>query len=54
MAKEFCKHSPFLPEVQLKKVICKLLGMDSFNELIVAEFIDSILIKEDRTLELEY
>ena len=52
--KEICKHSPSLPEVQIKEDICKLLGTDSFNELIVAESIESILIKEDGTLELEY
>ena len=52
--KRICKHSPSIPEVQLKEDICKLLKMDSFHGLKVAESIDRILIQRSGTLEIDY
>lgn len=52
--KRICKHSPSISEVQLKEDICKLLKMDSFHELKVAESIDRILIQRNGTLEIDY
>lgn len=52
--KRICKHSPSISEVQLKEDICKLLEMDSFHEIKVAESIDRILIQRSGTLEIDY
>ena len=52
--KRICKHSPTLSEAQLKEDICRLLGMDSFNELKVEEFIKGIHVQENSTLEIDY
>ena len=52
--KRICMHSPSISEVQLKEDICKLLKMDSFYELKVAESIDRIIIQRKGTLEIDY
>lgn len=52
--KRICKHSPSISEVQLKEDICKLLEMDAFHELKVAESIDRIFIQRKGTLEIDY
>lgn len=49
-----CKHSPSISETHLKDDLCKLLKIDSFNELKVEESIDLILIQENGTLEIDY
>lgn len=52
--KRICKHSPSLSEISLKGELCKLLKMDSFDELKVAETIDLIFIQENGALEVDY
>lgn len=52
--KMICKRSPSISETHLKDDLCKLLKIDSFNELKVEESIDLILIQENGTLEIDY
>ena len=52
--KRVCKQSPSISEAYLKDDLCKLLEMDSFNELKVEKSIDLILIQENGTLEIDY
>lgn len=51
--KRICKHSPSLPEILLKGELCKLLKIDSFDELKVAETIDLVCIQENGALEVD-
>ena len=51
--KQFCKHSPSIPEQQIKDAICINLGLATFDEQAVKKHIDFITIHSDGTLELE-
>lgn len=51
--KQFCKHSPSIPEQQIKDSICTNLGLSVFDEQAVKKHIDFITIYPDGTLELE-
>lgn len=51
--KQFCKHSPSIPEQQIKDAICAKLGLAAFDEQAVKKHIDFITIHSDGTLELE-
>lgn len=51
--KQFCKHSPSIPEQQIKDAICSNLGLATFDEQTVKKHIDFITIHSDGTLELE-
>ena len=51
--KHFCRHSPFVPEQQIKDAICANLGLVTFDEQAVKKHIDFITIYPDGTLELE-
>ena len=51
--KRFCKHSPSVPEQQIKNAICKKLSLDAFDEQAVKKHIDFITIQPDGKLEVE-
>ena len=51
--KRYCKHSPSIPEQQIKDIICKKLRMDAFDEQAVKKHIDFITIQPDGELEVE-
>lgn len=51
--KRFCKHSPSIPEQQIKDAICANLSLDAFDELAIKRHIDFITIQSDRGLEVE-
>ncbi len=51
--KRFCKHSPSIPEQQVKDTICAKLGLTIFDEQAVKKRIDFISIRSDGTLEVE-
>lgn len=51
--KMFCKHSPSVSEERIKDLICKKLGMSTFNEDQIKEQIDTILIHSDGSLQIE-
>ena len=49
----FCKHSPSIPEQQIKDAICKEIGMGAFDEQAAKKHIDFITIGSDGKLEVE-
>lgn len=51
--KQFCKHSPSIPEQQIKDSICTNLGLPVFDEQAVKKHNDFITIYPDGALELE-
>ncbi len=51
--KRFCKHSPSIPEQQIKDTICAKLRMVAFNEQAVNQYIDFVAVQPDGTLEVE-
>lgn len=51
--KRFCKHSPSIPEQQIKDTICARLHMVIFNGRAVNQYIDFITVQPDGTLEVE-
>lgn len=51
--KRFCKHSPSVPEQQIKDAICKKFSLDAFDEQAVKTHIDFIAIQPDNKLEVE-
>lgn len=51
--KRFCKHSPSIPEQQIKDTICTKLHLGVFNEQIVNQHIEFITVQPDGTLEVE-
>lgn len=51
--KRFCKHSPSIPEQQIKDTICAKLCLNAFNEQAVNQYIDFITVRPDGTLEVE-
>ena len=52
--KRICKCSPSIMEVELKEELCRQLEMTAFDELKVAEMVDTVFIQEDETLKIEY
>ncbi len=48
----FCKHSPSIPEQQVKDTICAKLGLTSFDEQAMKMSIDFISIQSDGILEI--
>lgn len=51
--RRFCKHSPSIPEQQIKDAICARLGLAPFDEQAVKKYIDFIAIQSDGTLKIE-
>lgn len=51
--KQFCKHSPSIPEQQIKDAICTNLGLATFDEQAVKKHIGFVTIHPDGTLELK-
>ena len=51
--KKFCKHSPSITEEKIKELICKKLGIRTFDENQVRDRIDTILIHSDSSLQIE-
>lgn len=51
--KRFCKHSPSIPEQQIKDTICTKLHLGVFNEQMVNQHIEFITVQPDGTLEVE-
>lgn len=51
--KRFCKHSPSIPEQQIKNTICAKLHLCAFNEQMVNQQIDFITVQPDSTLKVE-
>lgn len=51
--KRFCKHSPSIPEQQIKDTICAKLGLIAFDEQSLNQHIDFISIQPDGTLNVE-
>ena len=51
--KRFCKHSPSIPEQQIKDTICARLRLVTFNEQTVKKYIDLISVRSDGVLEIE-
>ena len=51
--KRFCKHSPSIPEQQIKDTICANLSLDAFNEQAAKKHIDFITIQPDSRLDVE-
>lgn len=49
----FCRHSPSIPEQQIKDTICAKLHLGAFNEQIVNQRIDFITVQPDGTLKME-
>lgn len=49
----FCKHSPSIPEQQIKDAICKKLGLITFDELTMKKYMEFISIQPDGTLKIE-
>lgn len=52
--KEICKHSPTISDEAVKKFVSHALSMTEFNEQEVRETIQSILVKSDATLSVEF
>ena len=51
--KRFCKHSPSIPEQEIKNVICTSLNSAAFDELAVKKHIDLITIQPSGTLKVK-
>jgi len=51
--KRFCKHSPSIPEQQVKDTVRAKLGLTIFDEQPVKKRIDFISIRSDATLEVD-
>ena len=51
--KRLCKHSPSIPEQEIKNVICTSLNSAAFDEQAVKKHIDLITIQSGGTLEVE-
>lgn len=51
--KKFCKHSPSIAEEQIKKLICEKLDMRTFDEQKINDWVDTILIHSDGSLQIE-
>ena len=51
--KRFCKHSPSIPEQQIKDAIGEKLNLAAFDEQAVNQHIDFITVWSDGTLEVE-
>lgn len=51
--KKFCKHSPSISEEGIKELICKKLGICTFNEHQIRNQIDTILIHSDGSLQID-
>lgn len=51
--KRFCKHSPSIPEQQIKDTICTRLNITTFDKQAVNKYIDFITVHSDNTLEVE-
>ena len=51
--KRLCKHSPSIPEQQIKDAICNKLSIDAFDEQAAKKYIDFITIKPKGKLEVE-
>ena len=49
----FCKHSPSIPEQQIKDAICKKLGLITFDALTVKKYMEFISIQPDGILKIE-
>lgn len=49
----FCKHSPSIPEQQMRDAICDKLSLAAFDEQTVKKRIDFVTILPDGTLEIE-
>lgn len=48
----FCKHSPSVPERQIKDIICANLGLTTFDKQAAKNHIDIITVRSDGTLEV--
>ena len=51
--KQFCKHSPSIPEQQIKDAVCAKLRLGAFNEQKINQHIDFIAVRPDGTLKIE-
>ena len=51
--KRLCKHSPSIPEQQIKDTICAKLYLTTFDEQTVNKRIDFITVQPDGVLEVE-
>ena len=51
--KRYCKHSPSIPEQQIKDAICNKLCIEAFDEQAVKKHIYSITIQPNGELEME-
>lgn len=51
--KQFCKHSPFIPEDRIKEVLCEKLGMSRFDDDEIKNKVEVILIQPDGSLQIE-
>lgn len=51
--KRLCKHTPSIPEQQIKDTICTKLRLVTFDEQAVNQHIDFITVQPDGTLEVE-
>ena len=51
--KRFCKHSPSIPEQQIKDAICKEIGMRAFDEQATKKHINFITIRPNGELGVE-
>lgn len=51
--KRFCKHSPSIPEQQIRDAICDKLSLAVFDEQVAKKYVDFITIQSDGTLEVE-
>ncbi len=50
--KRFCKHSPSIPEQQIRDAICDKLSLVAFDEQAVKKHIDFVSVRSDGALEV--
>ena len=50
--KRFCKHSPSIPEQQIRDAICNKLSLVAFADQAVKKHIDFVSVRSDGTLEV--
>lgn len=51
--KKFCKYSPSIVEEQIKNLICEKLDMRTFDEQKIKDWVDTILIHSNGSLQIE-
>jgi len=51
--KKFCKHSLSILEKQIKEIVCEKLGISKYDESLVKNQVDTILVYSDSSLQID-